>query len=250
MANPDTKQTAYRERIYQHYIRSFNGSLSLTSLDDLRSRAPYLNQLISRHFPPDRRAKILELGCGHGALIYSARNAGYQNITGVDRSPQQVDEAQKLGIEGVMEGELLETLRSLPDASQDVIVAFDVIEHFQKDEILELTDDVLRVLKKGGRWIIHCPNGESPFCGRIRYGDFSHECCFTRTSITQLLTSSGFSDVRCFEDAPVPHGVKSGIRLVCWKLIRGVLRGYLAVETGAGEASCIFSQNFLTIGIK
>jgi cyclopropane fatty-acyl-phospholipid synthase-like methyltransferase len=117
---------------------------------------------------------------------------------GVDRSPEQVKEAQRLGIAGVKEGDLLETLESLSDESVDLIVAFDVIEHFTKDELVLFVDEVNRVLRKGGKWIIHTPNGESPFAGRMRYWDFTHEQAFTHTSIAQLLNASGFSLVTCY----------------------------------------------------
>ena len=119
-----------------------------------------------------------------------------------------------------------------------------------KDELLIFVDQTRRVLRAGGKWIIHAPNGESPFCGRIRYGDFTHEQAFTRTSIIQLMKSSGFSQVACYEDTPIPHGLKSAVRWFLWKCIRGILRIFLAVETGAGEQECIFTQNFLTVAIK
>jgi predicted SAM-dependent methyltransferase len=76
-----------------------------------------------------------------------------------------------LGIDGVDQGDLLETLKAQPDASLDVVVAFDIIEHFMRDELLGFVDEVGRVLRSGGRWIIHTPNAESPFGGRMRYGD-------------------------------------------------------------------------------
>ena len=94
------------------------------------------------------------------------------------------------------------------------------------------------------------PNGESPFGARIFFGDFTHELAFTRTSITQLLKSSGFSKVVCREDTPIPHGLKSTIRWILWKLIRGILLVYLAAETGGTERDCIFTQNFLTVAVK
>jgi hypothetical protein len=125
-----------------------------------------------------------------------------------------------------------------------------VIEHFTRDELLGFVDQILRVLRSEGRWIIHTPNGESPFSGRMRYGDLTHELAFTRTSICQLLHSSGFSKVQCFEDAPVPHGLNSAIRWVVWKVIRSGLRVYLAVETGDTAGDAIFSQNFLIVAEK
>ena len=252
--NPDyslknSKAFGYRNRIYQSYVHARQQPLAPESIDGLLPRAPYLNKLICEHFPSDKNATILDLGCGHGALVYFARKAGYY-VTGVDRSPQQVAEAKRLGIEGVIEGSLMRSLQSLADGSQDMVIAFDVIEHFMKNELIHFIDEVHRVLRKGGKWIIHTPNAESPFVGRIRYGDFTHELAFTRTSITQLLKSSGFSLVTCHEDTPIPHGLKSAVRWVLWKVIRCALRLYLAAETGASEKECIFSQNFLTVAVK
>lgn len=138
----------------------------------------------------------------------------------------------------------------MPDASRDAVVSFDVVEHFRKDELLSFVDEVRRVLRPGGRWIIHTVNGESPFFGRIRYGDFTHEMAFTRESMSQLLLSSGFERVQCFEDTPVPHGVKSSVRWLLWKGIRGGLRLWLAVETGDSGRSAIFTQNLLAVATK
>ena len=115
----------------------------------------------------------------------------------MDVLPEQVAEASRLGFEGIREGDLLETLRNLPDHFQDIVIAFDVIEYFTKDELLSFVDEVFRVLKPGGRWLIHAPNGESPFVGTIRYGDMTHEQAFTRGSLSQLLFSSGFLRVEC-----------------------------------------------------
>lgn len=240
----------YRSRIYSSYVNARTAKLAPDSIDGLAPRAPYLRRLIHRHFPADRQAAIIDLGCGHGAIIHFARLAGYANVRGVDGSAEQVAAAKGLGIQGIEEGDLLQTLAGLQNATQDCIVTFDVIEHFTRDELIGLVDEVRRVLKPGGRWIIHVPNGESPFSGRMRFGDLTHELAFTRTSIAQLLYSSGFSDVGCFEDEPIPHGLKSGVRWLLWKGIRGMLRLYLAAETGDTARDAIFSQNLLAVAVK
>jgi 2-polyprenyl-3-methyl-5-hydroxy-6-metoxy-1,4-benzoquinol methylase len=247
---PRQNMTDYRQRVYDDYVHARSRSLAPESLQGLAPRAPFLKGIIHDHFPEDRNSAILDLGCGHGALVYFARLDGYCNVGGVDCSPQQVLEAQRLGIKGIREGNLLQTLEALPDESVDLILAIDVLEHFTKDELLAVVDQARRVLREGGKWIIHTPNGESPFCGRIRYGDFTHEQAFTRISIIQLMKSSGFSQVACYEDSPIPHGLTSAVRWFLWKCIRGLLRIFLAVETGAGERECIFSQNFLTVAVK
>jgi len=243
-------QATYRTRIYANYVNARNTALAPESLDGLKSRAPYIMHLIRSHFPRNRQSDILELGCGHGAVIYYARLEGYINICGVDGSPEQVAAARRLGIDGVDEGDLMQALAALPSESKDCIVAFDVIEHFTRNELIMLVDEVRRVLRPGGRWIIHVPNGESPFVGMIRYSDITHELAFTRISIGQLLYSSGFSDVFCYEDAPIPHGIKSFVRLLLWKFFRALLRLYVAAETGNAGRECIFSQNFLAVAKK
>ncbi len=236
----------YRDRIYARYISSSPDAM--TGETALRARQPYLNHIIRHHFPANRQALIIDLGCGSGALIHYARRAGYHNTSGVDRSPQQVALAHASGIEGVREADLWETLRELPDRSHDGLVTFDVIEHFAKDELIAFADEVVRVLKPGGLWIIHAPNGESPFGANIRYSDFTHELAFTRRSIQQLLLACGFAEVHVFEDTPVPHGAKSAVRWVLWKFVRALLRLYLVVETGDTGRDVVLSQNLLAVG--
>jgi SAM-dependent methyltransferase len=240
----------YRSRIYGRYVQGRNVPLAPIALAGLAPRAPSLQRLIRRHFPSDKRAAILDVGCGHGALIYFAREAGYQHIRGFDGSPEQVAAARRLGIEGVEVDDLWNVLEAQADASLDAVVAFDVIEHFTREELLPFVDHVRRALKPGGRWIIHVPNAESPFGARMRYWDLTHEMAFTRTSLAQLLLSSGFSQVRCFEDAPVVHGSTSAARWVLWKSFRGLLRLYIAAETGDAGGAHIFSQNMLAVAVK
>lgn len=247
MAKPEH---SYRARIYCGYVSQRDTPLAPRTVAGFAPRLPYLQHLICRHFPQDKAARILELGCGHGALLYALGLAGYKNARGVDGSPEQVEAARRLGIQGVEQGDLMTTLAATAAASHDVVVAFDVIEHFTKDELILLVDEVRRLLKPGGRWIIHAPNAESPFGARMRYGDFTHELAFTSVSLAQLLCSSSFERVECFEDRPVPHGLKSATRAVLWQVIRLGLLGYIAIETGTFDRCAVLSQNLLAVAYK
>ena len=246
----ETERQIYRQRIYQHYVSSRADELAPATLDGLRPRLPYLRRLVRNYCPPDRQCSILEIGCGHGALLYALHEAGYLNVRGVDGSPQQAEAAMRLGIPGVEQGDLMQTLRETPDDSLDVVIAFDVIEHFTKAELIPLVDDVRRVLKPGGRLVIHVPNGESPFGNRVRFGDYTHEQAFTRTSLGQLLLSSGFLWVEVYEDRPIPHGFISAVRAALWWLLRAALLSYIAVETGESDRRAVFSQNLLAIASR
>jgi 2-polyprenyl-3-methyl-5-hydroxy-6-metoxy-1,4-benzoquinol methylase len=224
--------TKLRERVYRHYVEAAS-SPAPPSIADLSSRRPSLDRLIRRHFPPARDAKILDIGCGHGALLHFAREAGYTDVTGVDASPSQIEAARRLGIEGVRQAELLPALGELPADVLDAVVAFDVIEHLTKEELIEVTDEVVRVLRPGGRWIVHAPNGLSPVVGTIFHGDLTHENAFTPDSLTQLFLSSGFRSASFHEDPPPAHGAVSAVRAILWRGVRTWWRFVLAIETGS-----------------
>ncbi|MEE9250073.1 MAG: class I SAM-dependent methyltransferase, partial [Alphaproteobacteria bacterium] len=69
-------------------------------------------------------------------------------------------------------------------------------------------------------------------------------------SLGQLLLTSGFSRLACYEDEPVPHGLKSAVRWVLWKMIRAGLRLYIAAESGEPGRNLILSQNLIAVAIK
>lgn len=237
-----------RQRLYADYVAS--GQAGRVSPAGLRSRAAPIEDIIARHFPPDRDATGIDLGCGHGAVLHFAQRAGYHRLVGVDASAEQVAAAAALGVRGVFQGDLLETLRGLGEASQDLVLAIDVLEHLAKPELLPLVDAVHRVLRPEGRFILKVPNGESPLFGRVRYGDLTHELAFTRESLPALLHAAGFARVRCHEYAPVARGVRGTARWIAWRTIRAALRVYLAVESGDRGHEAIFTQTMLAVARK
>jgi cyclopropane fatty-acyl-phospholipid synthase-like methyltransferase len=182
--------------------------------------------------------------------VHFAQQAGYHQTTGVDVSGQQVALAHKLGISGVRQGDLMAILGATPAASLDAIVAFDVIEHFTKDELIDLVDAVHAALKPGGRWIIHAPNANSPFFGAVRYGDFTHEQAFTPSSLLQLLTASDFARCSFSECAPRIYGVKSFARVVIWRLVRFGFKLAQAAETGDAGRNAILTRNLYAVAYK
>ncbi|HYF97657.1 MAG TPA: class I SAM-dependent methyltransferase [Coxiellaceae bacterium] len=240
----------YRAHIYANYVAVADELAVPKSVQDFAPRLPSLNYVIQHFFPENKNAKILDLGCGHGALVYAAQLAGYQNVKGIDVSQQQVELAHKLGINSVTEGDLMKALNQAEPASYDAIISFDVIEHFKPDELLAFVAAVFKALKAGGRWIIHTPNAESPFVGAIRYGDFTHCLAFTRGSLQQLLMTMGFNKVECFECAPIRHGFKSSVRWFLWRLIHNFWRFYTAVETGDTAAKAVFTRNLYCVAYK
>ena len=49
---------------------------------DLSPRFPYLRNIIRKYFPRDKHSRILDIGCGYGALLYVAQSEGYDEFAG------------------------------------------------------------------------------------------------------------------------------------------------------------------------
>jgi SAM-dependent methyltransferase len=237
----------HRERLYRHYLTTQVRADVASLRAGLARRGPFLKRVIERWVPPDRTQRILDIGCGYGAILHFLREAGYTNLIGIDASAEQVAAAHELGLDVVQQGSLLGFLRQTRDASCDVVIAFDVLEHFTKPELLELTDEIQRVLRGGGRLIVHVPNAEGIFPGRILFGDLTHEMAFTRQSLQQLFSVCGFARVTVAEDAPVPHGLLSSVRLALWTVLRSLFRLIHAAETGDTGRDLILTECLLAV---
>ncbi len=48
----------------------------------------------------------------------------------------------------------------------------------------------------------------------------------------------------------VAHGLKSAVRWLLWRVIRMILRMYLAVETGDTGVRTILTRNLLAVAVK
>jgi 2-polyprenyl-3-methyl-5-hydroxy-6-metoxy-1,4-benzoquinol methylase len=211
-------------------------------------RRRYIEPVIHRHFALDKDTPILDLGCGHGAFVHVLRQNGFTSVSGVDVSEEQVALAHQLGIDGISQGELLGYLQRTKSDSVGVTLLWDIVEHLTRDEAFVVLDEVFRVLRPGGKCLIHVPNAEGIFGMRVRYGDLTHEQCFTPTSAKQLLNTIGFWKITAHEDKPVPHGFMSMGRRLVWEAGTFPYRLLLAAETS--DTHFVLSQNMLVVAHK
>lgn len=238
----------WKKRLYDGYLSTGQAARKINQEANLAiNDYPYYKQLIKNHLPKRKDISIADLACGHGALIYCLQQFGFQNVKGVDISPEQIKWAYDLGIKCANCLEMGTFLKEQKEAF-DVVFLMDILEHLEKGELLDLLDQVYASLRNDGIIIIHVPNAEGLFGMRIRYGDLTHENCFTSRSIEQALSACGFHRVECFEDKPVIHGAKSFVRRVLWELLTAASRLLLTAETGS--AYHILSQNMLVIAQK
>ncbi len=238
----------YRKKIYSKYV-SVN-TLPLygeASLEKIKKQFPVWQKYFGRFLPENKNAKIIDIGCGNGSFVYWFQQLGYSNVEGIDISREQIEQGKRLGIRNIREGDFREILGNGKE-KYDMIFMRDVIEHFRKEEIIEISEKLFGSLKEGGALIVQTPNAEGPFGSRFRYLDFTHEVSFTKNSARQLFLANGFKKVEVYPTPFLIHGVKSFIRAVLWKFIEFSLRFYMLVETGLADG--VFTQNMIVFAKK
>ncbi len=238
----------YKGKFFLKYVSTHNVHLfHATTRETARSSFPTYRRHYGRFLPIDKTADILDLGCGNGALLYWLESLGFSNSIGVDVSPEQIEVAKSLSVKKIYCEDLTAFLER-SERKYDVILIRDTLGHFNKKEIFNIMELIYKNLKKGGKLIVKTPNAEGPFSGQLRYGDFTHEVGFTRTSLQQLAKVVGFERAEAYSTPPVVHGMKSAVRFVLWKFIELCLRFYRLVDAGNGEG--IFTQNVIVVAYK
>ncbi len=238
----------YRQRLYDRYVEASPHHYRLLAdaggFEDLRA---FYRATHGPWLPPDRSARILEIGCGSGQFCYFLQQEGYTRFEGVDASPQMLEVCRRMGVANVRQGDALAHLDQHP-GEFDAIVANDFIEHLTKPEILAFLARARAALRPGGRLIMKTPNAACIFGARDRYVDFTHEVGFTAESARQVLVASGFEAVRLLSvDGAPPRTLRSWGRFLLWTIVLRPMLGLLArVIIGSGPH--IHTINILIVG--
>jgi 2-polyprenyl-3-methyl-5-hydroxy-6-metoxy-1,4-benzoquinol methylase len=112
-------------------------------------------ELLSTWAAPATHGRLVEVGCMHGDFVEQAAAAGYR-ARGLDLSATAVAEAERRRAGLVRYGTLDDTV---PDASLDVVAAFNVVEHMDAPQ--RFLDHARRVLRPGGVLVVETPAQES-----------------------------------------------------------------------------------------
>ena len=221
----------FRQNLYEKYISLSDKAASSLSEKSLKN---YFNWCEYKYLPlmrdVDKQALILDLGCGPGHMMEFLIRNKYTNVKGVDISEKQIKTALKKGLNVV----LANVSRYLKESQNtfDVILAIDIIEHFTKDEIFELFENMYAALKKKSILIIQTPNGQGIFSDQIIYDDFTHLTVFNPTSLGQMLGYVNFKDINFYETGPVPKGLKEIGRFFSWQIVKSIVNIARLIETG------------------
>jgi SAM-dependent methyltransferase len=140
---------------------------------------------------PATSLRLLDIGCGIGAVIEAARQRGWY-AAGADVSQAVVDSCHQRGLPCslISHGQL-----PFPDRCFDVVTAWSVIEHVE--DIRSVLAEWRRVLRPGGILAMDTSNAN---CWKARllgpryraFWPHGHTYTFTPTTLGRFLTESGF----------------------------------------------------------
>ncbi len=158
---------------------------------------------------------VLEIGFGNGCFLQFAK-LNHWKITGIELNEKLVQMAKNNNFDALHS----DNLRSFDNNTQDLIVAFDVLEHIPQDKLLGFLLEVKRILKPNGYFMARFPNGDSPFGLSHQNGDVTH------------VNFIGSGKVRYFAN-------KLAVELV---YIGGEARPFLASKNPLIDLSCILKK--------
>jgi SAM-dependent methyltransferase len=164
--------------------------------------------------PPD--AHVLEIGAGYCCWINAVRA---RRKVAVDTWPDVARHASQ-SVEAVVL-DASAGLTRFAEASFDLVLASNVIEHFEPDAAAGVVGDIVRLLRRGGRLIAIQPNFRYAY--REYFDDYAHRSMFTHVSLANLMRSKGLRLLRV-EPRFLPYSMRESRLPVASWLVRAYLR--------------------------
>jgi ubiquinone/menaquinone biosynthesis C-methylase UbiE len=164
---------------------------------------------------------VLDVACGEGYGSAALRKAGASSVVGIDIAQEVCDHARrKYGVDA-RAGDALAL--PLADASVDLVVSFETIEHVTDPS--RFLAECARVLRPGGMLILSTPN-RPVYSGESKHNPFHHHE-FDRAEFLGLLHEK-FSDAQLFsqtlKSAPWWNWRSLAAESSPWRRIKGFWR--------------------------
>ncbi|KAB2945331.1 MAG: Ubiquinone biosynthesis O-methyltransferase [Candidatus Methanoperedens nitroreducens] len=186
-----------KKQIYEKYLTTHFQAAHENEYNEFKTYHKYFKINYSKHLNEDKKLKILDIGSGMGHFLYFLEKEGYKNNLGIDISNENIEFCKNKGfhVEYIDAFDFLE--KNIEPF--DVIVMNDIIEHFDKNEIVQILNLINNNLCDNGKVIVKTLNSSNPFLANSgRYIDFTHEISFTEESLSQILKVCSFEDVKVY----------------------------------------------------
>jgi O-antigen chain-terminating methyltransferase len=153
------------------------------------------------------RSDVLDIGCGRGEFLDLLREHGIP-ASGLDLNHEMVEVSRGRGLE-VAEGDALEHLRSLEDASLGGIFAAQVVEHLEPQYLMRLIETAGHKLRPEGLIVLETIN---PACWVAFFESYIRDLTHVRPlhpeTLQYLVRVSGFPQVAIEYKSPIPESAR------------------------------------------
>jgi SAM-dependent methyltransferase len=182
---------AAADSVYTAFENRFRGSA-----DEIRERLAAHAEAFAG------KAPVVDLGCGRGEFLEVLRDRGIA-ARGVEGNASAVSACRDKGLD-VVEGDLVDFLRSAPDGALGGVFAAQVAEHLAPTALHTLLAEAHRALRPGGLLLLETPNPCSVTGLLEVYNrDLTHERPLHPETLSFLAAAAGFSEVRVEMRTPV-----------------------------------------------
>ena len=202
--NPRMDEKGYMEKLIKNYRKDLFGNYLAVPVnpDELYSKAiesPFSKKVFNdlKNYLSNN-SKILEIGCGSGEELILFKHNGFNDLTGIDPTPEYFRSLKKFYDIECYNKSLSELDETLNEKKKfECIILKDVIEHFvEPDKALKIINNLMT---ENGIFYIITPdlykfgNPFSQFC-------IPHTFYFSRTTLESLLKKCGFKVKRYFDN--------------------------------------------------
>lgn len=235
-----------RNKVFDRYLTTHPTYLSNPLNLDLSFRIFNANYL--KFLPVDKTARILDIGCGTGHFLAYVRSINYSNFLGVDIGKEQIDHCKKHVTKKVQLINNLNAFLKENKNSFDFVLMNDVIEHIEKDKIINTLSLILASLRKNGVVVIRTVNLKNRWGMAVRYMDLTHTVGFTEESIRQVMLTAGFKNVSLVSEIHPIYDIRSFVRVCLKRLFEFIYR--LEYIASFGAFNPMLSNMLIAVGAK
>ena len=182
----------YSADYWHDFVQGTNKAPSIEerAVNDFYDRLPFYFRMLLRYTSLPK--SILEIGCSHGGFLYYCRKCGVPVVDGIEVDPGTCAFAKdRFGLDGVVPGFFPDV--ALPRERYDVVVGFDVLEHFI--DPLEVMTAVAQKIDEKGICFFLTPCYRNEDQSWDRYRPDEHTFLYTEQAISELYDRSGLEVV-------------------------------------------------------
>lgn len=201
----------------------------------MTDRSDYYRRNYAGFLPDDRKASILDIGCGQGDLVRFLSHAGFSNVTAVDRDADAVSRLDALP--GITARSLAVDATNVPRrrGGWELIVAKQMLYYFDRRDAPAFVRALADALAPNGRLVVEIFNGALLSSRFTEAKDPGILTAYSELGLRRLLEQNDLEIERIADAAQPPRGLLGLIYAVAQALWFRLYRLVLILERGRDD---------------